>query len=209
MLFFDTETTGIEGERITCAAACDGEGAVQTWHSGGGTAMTAETRREVAAALLAADRVVSYNGAAFDLRLLWELTGNDDLRELAAEHTDIMYDFVASHRYYTSIDSLATATLCEGKSNNGAWAAYAWFNGGHDEVLQYCARDVEVLRLLWNTASSDGVLRRRTKTGSTGHWVVDDGFRSVQTARDNVAPQPKWMRTPPRPMPNLDWTITV
>ena len=205
MLFFDTETTGIENAHITCAAACDSAGVVSTWHSGGGVPMTRETGLEVAAALLAAYLVVSLNGSSFDLRLLWELTGNDDLKPLVDNHIDIMYDFVSANRYYTSMDSFATATLGEGKSNTGKWAAEAWFNGQHNEVLQYCARDVEVLRLLHTAACSDKTLRRKTRSGNIGSWDLPTGFRTVGDARAAVGPRPHWMRRDPPPLPDLSW----
>ena len=209
VVFFDCETTGIGPDaQITCAATLDAAGGgARTWYTFQQAAMSKETGTELAQYLLASSVVVTFNGAAFDLRLLHKLTNVDALKELALHHVDIMYDFVASHRYYASMQSFAVATLGAGKSNTGDWAARAWFTDEWESVLEYCKQDVVVLQQLYVYAESHKCLKRTTKRGRTTVWNVPS-FRFVSAACENIAPAPSWMLTEPLPMPDIDWAST-
>jgi len=212
-VYFDLETTGVGPEaKITCGATANSDGTVDVWHGPGGETMPKEVAQKLATALLAADEVYTFNGAAFDLRLLYELSQVGELRTLASTHRDVMVDFWADNRYFTSMDSLATPSLGLGKSNNGAWAATAWFDGEHEAVLEYCKRDVEVLRDLVQRAQRFGKLKRTSKAGRTSTWVLpslNGQVRTVAEAFENVAPVPRWMSKAPGPGPDLGWTTQI
>ena len=209
-VYFDLETTGVGPDaKITCGATANSDGTVDVWHGPGGQTMPQTVAQDLATALLAADDVYTFNGAAFDLRLLYELSQVSALRALANSHRDIMVDFWADNRYFTSMESLATPSLGTGKSNNGAWAATAWFDGEHEAVLEYCKRDVEVLRELVERAQRLGKLSRTSKAGRTSTWVLpslNGSVRTVAEAFANVAPTPRWMSKAPGPGPDLGWT---
>ena len=208
-MYFDLETTGVgPTAKITCGATANSDGTVDVWHGPGGETMPEEVAVKLAHALLAAKQVYTFNGAAFDLRLLYTLSKVPELRGLALRHCDVMVDFWADNLYFTSMESLAAPTLGTGKSNNGAWAATAWFDGEHEAVLEYCKRDVEVLRDLVVFGNRWGKYRRTSKAGRTSTWVLPSLTGQVRTVADAVAnrvAQPKWMKTPPRPGPDLAW----
>ena len=207
-LYFDLETTGVgPAGKITCAATSTAD-ATTTWHSGFGNPLAAADGQRLADALVAAPEVYTFNGAAFDLRKLHELTGDDRLRDVALRHRDLMLDFVADRRFYTSMESLASPTLGTGKSNTGAWAATAWFTGEAAAVLEYCAQDTVVLRDLCDHAERWGKLTRRSKAGKLSEWVLpslDGSIRGVAAAKADQMPPPAWMSSAPLPMPDLRW----
>lgn len=207
-LYFDLETTGVgPSGKITCAATSTRD-ATTTWHSGLGTLLSPPDGQRLADALVAAPTVYTFNGAAFDLRKLHELTGDDRLRDVALRHRDLMLDFACDTRYYTSMESLASPTLGTGKSNTGAWAATAWFTDEAAAVLEYCARDTVVLRDLCDHAERWGKLSRRSKAGKLSEWVLpslDGTIRGVAAAKANQMPPPAWMRTAPLPLPDSGW----
>lgn len=207
-MYFDLETTGVGPTgKITCAATTTSSGTT-TWHSGFGNLMTAADGQRLADALVAAPLVYTFNGAAFDLRKLHELTGDDRLRDVALGHRDLMVDFACDTRYYTSMESLASPTLRTGKSNTGAWAATAWFTDEAAAVLDYCARDTAVLRDLCVHAEKWGKLSRRSKAGKVSEWVLpslDGRIRAAGAAVANQMPPPAWMRAAPLPLPSTAW----
>lgn len=167
---------------------------------------------DLANALLAAKEVYTFNGAAFDLRLLYELSQVPELKQLAMRHRDVMVDFWADNLYFTSMESLAAPTLGTGKSNNGGWAASAWFDGEHEEVLEYCKRDVEVLRDLVTEGRRWGKLKRKSKAGRVSTWVLpalDGSVRTVADAIEHKIAQPSWMKTPPKPGPDITWALST
>lgn len=207
-IYFDLETTGVgPSGKITCAATSTRD-STTTWHSGHGNLLTAADGQRLADALVAAPRVYTFNGAAFDLRKLYELTQDERLRDLALQHCDLMVDFASDSRYYTSMESLASPTLGTGKSNTGAWAATAWFTDEAAAVLDYCAQDTVVLRDLCDRAERWGKLSRRSKAGKVSEWVLpslDGTIRTVATALTNQMPPPTWMKTAPLPLPDVGW----
>ena len=207
--YFDLETTGVGPDaQITCGATAWNDGTVSVWHGEGGQTMPSDVAIKLARVLLTADEVFTFNGAAFDLRLLYQLSKVEELKALALKHRDLMVDFWSENRYFTSMQSLATPTLGVGKSNNGGWAASAWFDGEHEAVLEYCKQDVAVLRNLIEHAQQTGKLKRVSKAGRTSAWVLpslDGSVRTVAEASAAVAPAPSWMKTAPKPGPDLSW----
>lgn len=210
--FFDTETTGVDDDAsITCAVVTDGAGDTLAYFSGYGEVMTPAKGAQLVDALAAAGRVVTWNGAAFDFKKLYALTGDDRCKALALGHDDAMLDFTATHGYFSSMDSVATGTLgpSKGKTNTGEWATTAWFNGSAPAVLEYCAQDTLVLKRIYDHAAKWGSLSRVTKAGKTRVWDVraspaDPVFRSVAdslAAHRADPPDCGWMTTPP---PDLD-----
>ena len=214
-LYLDCETTGLDVDaKITCVAVTGATGKTTTWHSGHAECMTREMASSVVDFLVEATAggatLYTFNGAAFDLRLLWQLSQRDELKALATAHCDVLVDFVADARYYSSMDSFAVATLGKdnAKTNSGGWAATAWFDGGATEVLEYCVHDTTVLKQLVETVAAVGRLSRLTKATKTVVWVapsLDGTIRTVETALKNANPVPAWMSDPPA-LPDVSWT---
>ena len=217
-LYLDCETNGLGVDAaITCIAVTNAVGETTTWHSGHAEKMTKEIASSVVDALLNAigqgAQLYTFNGAAFDLKLLWSLSGRDEVRQMALDHCDLLVDFVCDLRYYASMDSFATATLRgdnTSKSNTGAWAATAWFCGEAERVLEYCANDTRVLKLLVEHVAKHGKLQRHTKAGKLATWVLpnlDGTIRPVAVAMKNASAVPAWLSEPPA-LPDISWTAT-
>lgn len=212
--YLDCETTGLDvSAKITCVAITTHTGQTTTWHSGYAEVMTETVASAVVdqiIELLEAGAVLyTFNGAAFDLKLLWMLSKRDELKKIALTHCDLLVDFVADTRYYSSMDSFATPTLGaeEAKTNNGAWAVTAWFDGQASEVLQYCVNDTVVLKRLVQHIQKYGALKRRTKAGKESVWVLptlNGKVRTVDNALQNARDVPTWMSDPPA-LPNIQW----
>ena len=215
--YLDCETTGVDvSAKITCVAITTDAGHTTTWHSGHAELMSEDVASTVVdhiMELLEAGAILyTFNGAAFDLKLLWMLSKRDELKQIALQHRDLLVDFVANTRYYSSMNSFAVPTLgaAEAKTNNGAWAVTAWFDGQAAEVLQYCIDDTVVLKRLVQHIRKYGALKRLTKAGKESVWVLptlNGTVRSVDNALANSCDVPGWMNDPPA-LPDVAWTAS-
>ena len=215
--FFDCETNGVgKDAKITCASVVDGNGDVTSYHSGYGTFMSVNIGNRLLEDLKAFDRVVTFNGAAFDFQKLYQLTKNQGCKQLAKDSVDIMLQFTAEAGYFSSMDSFTKGTFQDegmSKTNSGGWAAEAWFKGEGEAVLLYCESDVAVLRNIYNAALARGQLVRLTKAGKARPWVISTSpgpsmfvsslacLRQWQTNKPNTS----WMDDPPDLAKGLAW----
>lgn len=208
---FDLETTGLyeNGVRpdITCGATrlVDGPLVVtRTWHSDYANVMTVATANECIEYLCqlqeAGVTVVSFNGADFDLRVLFDLTGNPDLRRLAAHHCDVMYQFFVEAGHRASLQSFCEGAGIAGKTGAGVDAVKMWAEGKHQQVLDYCINDVRALDDVYTHILANGGSKRRTKAGKIRfcHFTLEDkALLSVAKAAKRVirgdVPCTAWM----------------
>ena len=132
------------------------------------------------------------------------MTRRPEVIALAKLHFDVMLDFSAASGYFASMASFSGPDL--GKTNTGAWAATAWFQGCGAEVKAYCVADVDLLHSIVSTALVQGALSRTTKAGTTRRHVLAgamDGtprFRTVDAALAAYCATPpdvSWMTAPP------------
>lgn len=215
--WFDCETTGVTDDaKITCAVVLTPSKSF-VFHSGYGKTMTKDIGNKLVEFLTSCDRVVTYNGASFDFKKLYQLTGNERCKELAKNHFDIMLQFFSDSGYFSSMDSFAGATLGagEGKSNTGSWAANAWFSGSQDaeNVISYCEKDCMVLRSLYQHGLVHGCILRKTRGNKLQPWVIaTDNTSSVyKTAEECIhkwradRPDTGWMTDPPDMEQTLRW----
>lgn len=207
--YFDLETTGLdEDSHITCGVIAYSGGDTEWYHSGYGRPMSAGIGRQMLDALSAADRVVSFNGAQFDFKCLWRLTGDERAKTLAKSHVDLILMFAYKHGFFTSMNSFATGTFHGevSKSNTGGWAATAWASGGKtaEEVVEYCEQDTIVLMKLYERLLATGGLTRQTKAGKNrpfvaGTTAAELGISSADAIAAYVAnpPNVSWMTGDP------------
>ena len=160
---FDIETTGLDpwyGDRVTCICAKD--------NCGGWYKNTGSSEEDVMAGFFGwlLDRpkesylLVSKNGKRFDVPFLLSrsaLIGGDCLNEvgravLAYEHFDLQY----LTKKWMSLDDLARLFGCTPKSGTGLDAIRLWNEGRLEELVAYCAQDVETTEevfLKWRAVS--------------------------------------------------------
>ena len=216
--FFDCETNGVGPDAaITCASVADNDGNVTSYHSGYAEYMSPAIGIRLLEDLLTFDRVVTFNGAAFDFKKLFELTQDERVKTLAKESVDLMLQFTSQSGFYSSMDSFAKGTFGGDKSmaktNTGGWAATAWFQGEGEKVLAYCESDVKVLKNLYSSGLMRGQLIRVTKQGKSRPWVIstepgDNMFKSATNClADWVSnpPNTSWMTDPPNLSESLKW----
>ena len=113
-------------------------------------------------------KVITFNGAAFDLPALWHYHRQTILAapvywpEWHIDLFDLIVNVTAQEpfdreRWY-SLNDLAVANLGRGKLSDGKTAA-AWLDSDDPALVvkafEYCADDVDILRALWGIAQSE------------------------------------------------------
>jgi DEAD/DEAH box helicase domain-containing protein len=108
--------------------------------------------------LVMADRVVGFNIDRFDLAVLsgysdWDLSRIRTLDMLGEIHRQLGFRLSLNH--------LSEVNLGEGKSADGLQSLRWWKEGRIDLIEQYCRKDVEVTRRLYDLGRSRGYLLYR------------------------------------------------
>lgn len=110
--------------------------------------------------LFKADLVVGYNIRGFDYEVLRAYTDEN----LSALPTfDLMFDLEQRLGFRPKLESVASATLGEGKSADGLQALEWWRRGEIDKITEYCRDDVRVTRDLYDF-------------GKRNRWVLVERF---------------------------------
>ena len=184
-VFFDVESTGLLPEgRITCAVTQAGDD-VRTWCSPGETEktyqlMTTDLANELVEYLYAfgkGRRVVTFNGASFDFKMLYRHLDDDMMREklleLAKNHFDLHLACIESGGHRMAFNGLVVATLGnESKGGSGLDAIAWWKNQDYDSLFEYCAKDVLLLKLLWQNAFDTQLLFYLPKKAGSARKAV-------------------------------------
>ncbi len=114
--------------------------------------------------LALADRVVGFNIDRFDLAVL---SGYTD-RDLGRIRTlDLLGEIHKGVGFRVSLNHLSEVNLGEAKAGDGLQSLRWWKEGRIDLIEQYCRRDVEVTKRLWELGRSQGYLLHRDKSGRT------------------------------------------
>jgi len=103
-----------------------------------------------------ADLLIGYNSDHFDIPLLNKHYPGD---LSTIKSLDLLKEIKNSLGKRLKLDSVATATLGEGKSGNGLKAITWWKNGEVEKVRQYCLDDVRVTKDLYDYALQNGYLK--------------------------------------------------
>lgn len=112
--------------------------------------------------LALADRVVGFNIDRFDLEVL---SGYTD-RDLGRIRTlDLLGEIHRIVGFRVSLNHLSEVNLGESKAGDGLQSLKWWKEGRVDLIEQYCKRDVDVTRRLWELGRSQGFLLHRDSEG--------------------------------------------
>ena len=217
MLFVDVETSGLyrEGEpapQLYCAVVTSVDGKRTVYR--GDPVMTISDTDALAAQLCDAPAVCTFNGAAFDLRVIAE-HASPPLRARVAElalssrHLDVMLDFASRTGYYAGLSSFSHGHGTK-KSMSGADAAAGWPDPARRAaIIEYCANDVDLLRAVVEHAHNYGRYERTSKSGR-GMVIPIENFelRDPLVAHDcHKQLDLKWMREPPDLTAGWDWCL--
>jgi hypothetical protein len=219
--YFDLETTGLgpdDAITVGVVKVVDGNNSTHhVFHSGHGKTIEPTDAERIVDTLQACKNVYSFNGAAFDFKMLAAAAParTVDIVRLALGHRDVMYDFAVHHGYYAAMSSFVGSPV--EKSNNGKWAATAWFDSDCDAVIEYCKTDVDVLHGLVSMAMDTGYMERVAKTsGRTTRWSLEgaaDANPHIQTVADALEqvkafpPKTSWMTDPPDLTSVVAWSL--
>lgn len=127
---------------------------------------------ELAERLSTKPLLVGFNSRKFDTPILQKYIPFD-LRKLP--QLDIMEEITKELGHRVGLDSIAKATLGEGKSGSGLEAIRLWREGKIDELKRYCLDDVRITRDVYEYGASHGELLYIPKFG-TGKARVEVGW---------------------------------
>jgi DEAD/DEAH box helicase domain-containing protein len=124
------------------------------------------------------DLVIGFNVKSFDYGVL---RGYSSFDFGSLPTLDLLEDVFACLGYRLSLDHLAQKTLGIQKSGNGLLAVQ-WFREGQWEPLsQYCQRDVEVTKSLFDTGQEKGYILFENKAGQMVRCPVDWSIERIKT----------------------------
>ncbi|HZN54184.1 MAG TPA: hypothetical protein VFB67_02585, partial [Candidatus Polarisedimenticolaceae bacterium] len=114
--------------------------------------------------LALAGRVVGFNIDRFDLAVLSAYTDRDLGRIRTLDLLGAIHRRVG---FRVSLNHLAEVNLGESKAGDGLQSLRWWKEGRIDLIEQYCRKDVDVTRRLWELGRSRRFLLHRDKAGRT------------------------------------------
>lgn len=216
---FDIETTPfVDGELpagITCAAAGTSDGSVVHWYTLGAdglpqSQMDAATVRGMLAWLrhwqLAGHRLVAWNGAGFDLRVMAAVVGDpSSAAQLLPDLFDPMLQMLWQRGFPVALARAAAGLgVPLSKTMAGEQAPEAWARGEFGRVLEYVAGDVMMTIRVAEAIEARGALRWITRRGTVGH----EPFPVLRTVAESLAltpPDQSWMDDPIPPGRPIEW----
>lgn len=103
----------------------------------------------------AAELLIGFNSKSFDCTVLQPYM-SADLRRIP--HLDILEEIHRTLGHRLKLDSVAQATLLEGKSGDGLEAILMYHRGDWEDLERYCLQDVKVTRDLYEYGRRHGRL---------------------------------------------------
>ena len=165
LVFFDVETRR-SAEEVGGWHRADrmGVAVAVTWDSATGCyeAFAEERVPALLERLAAADLVVGFNVRRFDYAVL-RAYSDDDPAGLPT--FDLLEDVHRRVGFRLPLGHLAEETLGIAKSGDGLQSLAWWREGSVERVTDYCRRDVELVRALFEHGVRHGFLRFRTRDG--------------------------------------------
>ena len=191
---------------ITCAAVFPAdESEPQVWHGRTNSGAPAPRMSPAEAASLveflrakveAGYTIVTWNGLSFDFDVLAEESGEPDLcRELAMNHTDLMFHVFCEKGFPVSLANAAAGMGIPGKLENisGEQAPALWARGEHEQVIKYVAQDARVTLEVALASEKRKSFSWRTKAGKIKSFPLNGSWLSVSEALNLPEPDTSWM----------------
>jgi DEAD/DEAH box helicase domain-containing protein len=89
-----------------------------------------------------------------------------DTRFASLPTLDLLLEIYKILGFRLSLDTIASASLGQGKTADGIQSV-AWFRGGElDKVAEYCKTDVDVTRRVYEFGRDNGYIFYKSKLGS-------------------------------------------
>ena len=219
---FDLETATLADNEtyalgITCAAAVTSDGTQYTWHGALDPATSMYAMRmtlfeiqtlleDLIALQVQGFQVITWNGAAFDFRVMAEeLAGHPAhvaaAQRLALSHVDPAFSMFAYRGFMCGLNAAAEGLGVTGKLAGmcGAEAVTAWQESRvqQDLVLRYVLEDCAALGRVYEAAARTEGIRWITKAGRASYWPCSQiATMTVAEALNVPQPDTSWMSTP-------------
>lgn len=203
---------------ISCAAACASDGSVvRTWSGRLPDGSVAPQLSPAEAKGLVADlqayvaqgyTLTTWNGLHFDFNVLAEEADAwAECGSLALNHVDMMFHVVCARGHFLGLQAACQGMGLGGKTEgvSGALAPQMWAEGRFEEVLAYCARDVEVTAQLAAAGDEARALRWITQKGREASFRMPEGWLAARDAQALPEPDTSWMSSPPQRADFTSW----
>lgn len=131
-----------------------------------------------------ADMLVGYNSDHFDIPLLNKYYPGDLTR---IKSLDLMQEVYAVLGRRLKLDAIAEGTIGEGKSADGMQSLKWWRQGEIEKVREYCLKDVELTRKIFDYALKNNSIKYRElgKTRevklNTAKWLAENSKSLTHT----------------------------
>ena len=155
-------------------------------------------------------RLLTWNGAGFDLRVLSEASGlHAECARLALGSVDMMFHLLAVKGYPLSLAAALGGMGLPPKTGDGAHAVELWRERRFADVLDYCDEDARrTLSLGLVTEEMDG-LSWLSKRGNAQHLPLPTGWLTVAECLELPEPDTSWMNSPLRREDVLAWCLAA
>ncbi|BCY17103.1 hypothetical protein hrd7_09520 [Leptolinea sp. HRD-7] len=193
---------------ITCAATKLGDEEPLVWYSKNENGQASSRMNEIdlvtlvdylEQAVAGGYQIVTWNGLGFDFNILAEESGEwERCRELAANHTDMMFDFFCRTGYPIALDKAAKAMGLRGKLEGvtGDQAPILWQQGKYETVLAYVAQDAVTTLEVARLAEARGHISWITQRGQLKDIPLRGGWLPCNKAVSLPQPDVSWMSRP-------------
>jgi len=114
--------------------------------------------------LKSATRVIGFNLRDFDYQVLQPYA--PDIRFASIPTLDLMLEIQKILGFRLSLDTIASASLGQGKTADGIQSVEWFRNGELDKVAEYCKADVDVTRRVYEFGRDNGYIFYKSKLGS-------------------------------------------
>ena len=221
-----TETKGIQSMPptpplgITCVAAwTEGTAEPVLWWAGqaDGTHtprmshIEARSVLQHIAATSLTHRIVTWNGAGFDLPVLGaEAYDIPSASAIALNHIDMMLHILALKGCPIGLNAVAKGMDFSGKSDDtqGADAPRLWAEGHFDQVIQYCAQDARTTLDIALAGEDQELLKWQSLSGHWHNLDMTGGWLPVQNALLLLLPDTPWIKDPVTRESPTSWIST-
>lgn len=125
--------------------------------------------KELEDLFISAEKIIGFNIKGFDLLVLKPYFTRVILEQ--KQILDLMEEPMQYLGYRPSLESLAQATLNQGKSGSGMEALKLFREGKMDELKKYCQDDVRITKELYEYGRANGKVLVKSFDGVQSHGV--------------------------------------
>jgi len=154
-------------------------------------------------------QILTWNGLGFDFEVLAEESGCwDRCKNMALNHTDMMFHFLCIVGYPIALDKAAKGLGLAGKPEgmSGDLAPILWKQGEYRKVLEYVAQDAQSTLDVAKETLQAGKISWLSQRGRKQSVSIPNGWVNVVEASKLPNPDVSWMSNPINRQDFFRWT---